>query len=295
MQFFFDFFQNHKILASVFVVFFLFWLVFFSCYLFFLLKSRREGVPPPPKGERRKIKKIPLWKNLFVLLPKRLVCDYNSRDPDAFIHKGVIIFTGRQGKGKTIAMAQQIMQWQYEFPKCKVITNFAYTMQDDELKHWRQLTDYTNGVYGVIAAMDETQNWFSSNQSKDFPPEMLQVVTQNRKNRRVILGTAQSFNRLSKPLREQTTEVRKCMTLFGALTVVVRQEPEVDAATGEVLRYRMLGVYYFVHTDEIRNCYDTYRVVETLSNSGFQPRAPLSSAAAGEAPRLTVSASRRKA
>ncbi len=79
-----------------------------------------------------------------------------------------------------------------------------------------------NGIRGVIVCMDEMQNWFSSNQSKDFPPQMLEVVTQNRKNRRVIMGTAQSFNRLAKPLREQATEVRKCCTLFGCVTIVHR-------------------------------------------------------------------------
>ena len=206
-----DFVNDHPVWSGLICGVLAFVGVFYLCLLFFYIQNRRAGVPPPPKGERRKIKKIPLWKNLFVLLPKRLVADYNARDPDTFTHKGVIVFTGRQGKGKTIAMAHQILQWQYEFPKCKVITNFAYTKQDDELKHWRQLTDYSNGPYGVIASMDEMQNWFSSNQSKDFPPEMLQTVTQNRKNRRVILGTAQSFNRLAKPLREQATEVRNVL------------------------------------------------------------------------------------
>lgn len=245
--------------------------VFYLCWLFFYIQNRRAGVPLPPKGERRKIEKIPFWKNVFYLLPKRLVDDYFATDPDAFTHQGCIIFTGRQGYGKTIAMAHQIAQWSYEFPKSKVLTNFAYVGQHAELNHWKQLITYTNGQYGVISAIDEMQNWFSSNQSKDFPPEMLEVITQNRKNRRVILGTAQSFNRLSKPIREQATEVRKCRTFFKAVTFVLRQQPELDS-TGEVVRWRNLGMYYFVHTDEIRNSYDTYRVIESLAKSGFQPR-----------------------
>ena len=44
-----------------------------------------------------------------------------------------------------------------------------------------------NGINGVIVVMDELQNWFSSNDSKNFPPEMLSVITQNRKNRRMVL------------------------------------------------------------------------------------------------------------
>lgn len=55
------------------------------------------------------------------------------------------------------------------------------------------LINYKNGIKGVIVLMDELQNWFSSNDSKNFPPEMLQVITQNRKNRRVILGTVKTF------------------------------------------------------------------------------------------------------
>lgn len=266
-----DFVNDHPVWSGLFCGVLAFVGFFCLCWLFFYIQNRRAGVPLPPKGERRKIEKIPFWKNVFFLLPKRLVDDYFATDPDAFTHQGCIIFTGRQGYGKTIAMAHQIAQWSYEFPKSKVLTNFAYVGQHAELNHWKQLITYTNVQYGVISAIDEMQNWFSSNQSKDFPPEMLEVITQNRKNRRVILGTAQSFNRLSKPIREQATEVRKCRTFFKAVTFVLRQQPELDS-TGEVVRWRNLGMYYFVHTDEIRNSYDTYRVIESLAKSGFQPR-----------------------
>lgn len=135
---------------------------------------------------------------------------------------------------------------------------------------WRLLLDYKNGIQGVIACIDEMQNWFSSNQSKNFPPEMLEVITQNRKNRRVIMGTAQTFNRLSKPIREQATEVRRCTTLFGCLTIVHRVVPELDSE-GNVEKWKHRGFYYFVHDEKLRSSYDTWRVIESLSKSGFQP------------------------
>ena len=31
-------------------------------------------------------------------------------------------------------------------------------------------------------------------------------------------------------------------------------------------------MYFFVHDDELRNVYDTYHVIESLSKSGFKPR-----------------------
>jgi len=137
------------------------------------------------------------------------------------------------------------------------------------LEHWSKLIDYKNGIYGVIAVLDETQNWFSSNQSKNFPPEMLQVITQNRKNRRVILGTAQNFYLLAKAIRSQTTEIRRCTTYFGALTLVRRFEPILDSE-GNVQEFKKRGFYFYVHDEDLRNSYDTYHVIESLKESGFK-------------------------
>ena len=225
------------------------------------------------KGQHNSPQKIPLWKNFFYYLPKQIITDIYARDPEFFQYQGCIIFTGRQGSGKTIAMAEQALRWRKEYPKSKCITNFDLQGQDAVLDHWRLLVGYKNGIQGVIACIDEMQNWFSSNQSKNFPPEMLEVITQNRKNRRVIMGTAQSFNRLGKPIREQATEVRRCNTFFGCLTVVHRVFPVLDS-TGEVTEWKHRGWYYFVHNKELRESYDTWKVIESLKDSGFQERQP---------------------
>lgn len=223
-----------------------------------------------PSGIHVKLKKRNFFLKLFVDAPRQIAKDYMSRNPEFFKYQGMIIFTGRQGRGKTVALARQTLDFQREYPKCKVIGNMDFKGQDEVLDHWTKLIDYKNGIQGVVAQIDETQNWFSSNQSKDFPPQMLEVITQNRKNRRVILGTAQSFNRLAKPIREQTTEIRECHTFAGCITIVIRKEPILNHA-GDVEKYKHRGFYWFVHDDEVRNCYDTYRVVESLRESGFAP------------------------
>lgn len=128
--------------------------------------------------------------------------------------------------------------------------------------------DYNNAEKGVIVGMDETQNWFSSAQSKNFPPEMLTVCTQNRKNRRIILGTAQSFYLLAKAIRTQCTEIRECYTFFGCLTVVRRLEPALDFE-GNIAELKKKGYYFFVHNKELRESYDTYKCISALSDSGF--------------------------
>ncbi len=221
------------------------------------------------KGEHRPQKKPSFFQRIFVQFPRQLVADLYSREADFFPYQGLIVYTGRQGSGKTSTMVHDMMQIQKEFPRCKVITNFSYVKEDRPLKHWRPLIKYKNGRYGIIACLDELQNWFNSNQSKNFPPEMLQVITQNRKNRRVIFGTAQNFYLLAKAIRSQAVEVRDCMTLFGCLTIVHRKLPILDAA-GDVVEWKNRGFYFFVHNEELRNSYDTYKVIDSLADSGFK-------------------------
>lgn len=229
------------------------------------------------KGEKRKPgirirqKKRSLLLRLFWDAPKQYVRDMYDMPPDFFRYQGLVIFEGRQGSGKTSALVHFIMSMQKEYPLAKCLTNINYKYQDEKLEHWMQLIDYKNGKQGVIVGMDETQNWFGSNQSRNFPPEMLTVVTQNRKNRRIIGGTAQNYNLLAKPIRTQCTEVRKCLTLAGCVTFVFRREPYLNAE-GDVEKWKYRGMYMFVHDKQLRESYDTYEVVENLAKSGFQEK-----------------------
>lgn len=166
------------------------------------------------KGNHVLVKQEGFLKKLLVLFPKRFTDDLFEKDPEFFKYQGLVIFEGRQGSGKTMSMVEYIKRMSKEYPLAKVTTNFGLTSQTKELKDWRMLIDYKNGKQGVIVGMDELQNWFSSNDSKNFPGEMLGIITQNRKNRRIILGTSQNFYLLAKAIRSQATEVRRCTTLF---------------------------------------------------------------------------------
>lgn len=221
------------------------------------------------KGSSNVVKKDSFIKKLFYKLPKQVVDDYFQRDGDFFPYQGCVIFEGRQGAGKTISMIEFARRMQQEFPKAKCITNLGYTHEDIELKDWRMLLNYKNGIQGVIVCIDELQNWFSSNDSKNFPPEMLEVITQNRKNRRILLGTSQNFYLLAKAIRSQATEVRRCTTFLGALTLVRRFEPILDSE-GKVVEWKKRGWYFFVHDKELRESYDTYKVINRLSEVGFK-------------------------
>lgn len=221
------------------------------------------------RGSVRRLKKRGILKRILWDAPRRYVEDIYNRKPDYFRPQGLIIFTGRQGNGKTSAMMQYAIELLDTYPKAKCLSNTKFAYQTAPLKHWHQLLNFKNAHKGVIVIMDELQNWFGSNQSRNFPPEMLGVITQNRKNRRVILGTAQNFYLLAKAIRSQCTEIRQCITLAGVLTIVIRREP-ICNEDGDVKEMKFRGMYFFVHNQRLRDSYDTYAVVEALGKSGFQ-------------------------
>lgn len=242
--------------------------IFFIVCTIFIIKGLFQG-KRIKRGERRRLRNPNLLVKLFWLTPKQFVDDLFNKPPDFFEEQGIIIFEGRQGMGKTISMVKYMRDLQYEFPLAKTTTNLAYTEEDKPLKNWTMLIDFKNGFKGVIVAMDELQNWFSSNDSKNFPPEMLSVITQNRKNRRLILGTSQNFYLLAKAIRSQATEVRRCATYLGCFTIVRRLEPILDSE-GNVMEWKKRGMYCFVHDKELRDSYDTWKVIENLKTSGFK-------------------------
>ena len=67
--------------------------------------------------------------------------------------------------------------------------------------------------------------------------------------------------------------MRRCTTLLGCLTIVRRAEPILDSE-GNVAEWKKRGMYFFVHNKKLREAYDTYKVIENLSKSGFKEPLP---------------------
>ena len=237
------------------------------CFVWFLIFKYHHKMEFKPSSVRVQ-KKRPLFKQLFVDLPRRYVMDIYEREPDFFRPQGIHMFCGEQGCGKTMACVEMMLRYRKMYPASKMITNFAVAGEDDELSQWQQLLDYTNDKKGVIVGIDEIQNWFMSGKNQ-LPEGMLEVATQNRKNRRVICCTAQVFTRVNKGLREQVTNVYEPHTFLGCFTVVVKKKYKFNSE-GVVESSKVKGMYCFVHTDELRSAYDTYKVIHTLAKEGFK-------------------------
>jgi ATP-dependent Clp protease ATP-binding subunit ClpX len=238
--------------------------VFWFIYWVFIKKVRIK------KGKYSYVGYGSFLKRLFIDFPKQLIIDWLKRDPDFFREYGIHIVAGEQGSGKTITVAYMLMRFQKMYPKLKVKTNFNYVYQDGEINHWHDVIASENGIYGEIDVIDEVQNWFNSLQSKDFPIEMMTEITQQRKQRKCIIGTSQVFTRVAKPIREQTYVLYEPVTIAGCLTIVRKYKPEISADSGIPDSRKYLGTFFFVHSKELRESYDTYLKIEKMAKEGFK-------------------------
>lgn len=122
---------------------------------------------------------------------------------DGFPFSGIYIFCGGQGTGKTLHAVDFILQLRRSFPDTLLVSNIPLAI--DGVIPYKGLSDFdlNNGTKGIIYLLDEIQSLYSSMQSQHVGDSQLYVWAQNRKNRRVIIGTTQRFSRVAKPIREQ--------------------------------------------------------------------------------------------
>lgn len=122
----------------------------------------------------------------------------------------------------------------------------------DMLKH------VCNNEYGVIYFIDELHLELNSLESKNIDIEVMVEISQQRKQRKHIVGTSQIFMRLAKPLREQIYDVVLCHKYFNC----IQFNKYIDGSTArEVdgkLEAEVKGRYIWFHSPDMYEQYDTY-------------------------------------
>lgn len=130
---------------------------------------------------------------------------------DGFPYGGLWVFTGAQGAGKTLLLMHMVRTIHEQYPKALIVTNISvFGIPCIPYSGIGDFDKYVNGADGVIFIIDEIQSLFNSLESAKMPLSQVTVWSQNRKNRRLILGTSQRFTRMGKPVREQVTWHYEC-------------------------------------------------------------------------------------
>jgi len=217
-----------------------------------------------------KFKKRNPFMAIFYDFPRQFVTDRFNKEDFEFNEYGLHMICGEQGSGKSSFMIWMLNKWKILYPESKCATNMGYKYEDDVLGDWQELIGRNNGKKGQIEVIDEIQTWFNSNASGNFPPEMLGEISQQRKQRKCIVGTAQVFSRIAKPLREQTHFIYMPMTFCGCLTVV-RSTKRKYWNNDKQKFTKYTGFMFFVHNPFLRESFDTYKKIEKYVEEGFKP------------------------
>lgn len=200
--------------------------------------------------------------------------NFNKEHPNYFYPCGLTAFVGPQGSGKTLSAVNYVRNLIKIYPNVMVVSNLDLTFlnEDDELSfHFIDADDffrYKNGEEGVIFLIDEIQLYFNSLQSKNINIDVINFISQQRKQRAHIVATSQVFGRMAKPLREQFDSVILCKNYFGLiakLMIIDRDSIDSNESTGTNINAKVKKTIWNIMSPEMWNWYDTYKVIEGTS------------------------------
>lgn len=201
---------------------------------------------------------------------------FRKEHPEYFPLDGITVFCGPQGSGKTLSMVQFAYNLAKAFPKLVICTNVylhdfpnpdrIVPFLDDST-----LSDVNNGYAGVLFLIDEIHVLYNSLESKNIDPSVMSQICQQRKQRKMIVGTSQVFGRIAKPFREQFRWAICCRCAFGflQLNTIVDGERSVSMADGSVNAVTV-GRSFWFHTPCNYQLYDTYAQVHKVERKKEQ-------------------------
>lgn len=214
----------------------------------------------------------------IVLLPYLIFRKIKDNKEQQLRLYGIYGFFGLPGKGKTMAMCNELRDLRKKYGKdIYIMTNFCYEDEDFVFSSWKDLLK--NYDKPLVCAWDEVQNEFNSRDFKSFPIALLTLLTQVRKKNGIqILYTAQRWHFVDKNFRSLSFGCYECNTLLGCYTITKMYDPiDYDNLCSNSdyekrRRIRALRTDSFVQTESLRNCYDSYKMLETAMSKEYMER-----------------------
>jgi len=225
--------------------------------------------------------------------------DY-SNDPDQFKLFGIQVFFGEQGSGKTITCKAVLDEVHRSYPKALICSNLvlkdlkAIKFNEDATtllkilanekldtnQHYIQfgsivelefiLKYVKRGKFGKIVLIDEIQNYFNNQESKNVPMWVIEQAAQNRKQSTLVLATSQDYDQIAKPIRRRTMNAIKCATYGlpftrGAIFTMykVYNAKTLEFKDDQVIADKSKKIGFYWHSKALRDSFDTLQVIFT--------------------------------
>lgn len=189
---------------------------------------------------------------------------FYKEHPTYFRPDGLLMFCGAQGAGKTLSAVQYVRDLSWTYPKVVICTNVDIEGLNPvcrvvEYDGLHCLTSIENGYEGVIYLIDEIHLEFNSLESKNIPIEVMVEVSQQRKQRKHIVGTSQQFMRLAKPFREQVRNLVLCRNILGCIQINKLVDGDTIHEKDGHIQMEVKKRSIWFHTPDLYDSYDTYK------------------------------------
>lgn len=215
---------------------------------------------------------------VICLFPFLLYKSIKDRKGQGIHLYGIYGYFGLPGKGKTMAMCHKLQELRKQYgDQIYIMTNFCYGDEDFSFTGWKDLLkEYDKPL---VVAWDEVQNEFNSRDFKSFPIALLTILTQVRKKNGIqILYTAQRWHFVDKNFRSLSFGCYECNTICGCFTIIRMYDP-VDydnlcsnSDYDKRKRIHPIKTDSFLQSDDLRNCYDSYKMLETAKSKEYMDR-----------------------
>lgn len=196
---------------------------------------------------------------------------FRKEHPDYFEPDGLLVACGAQGSGKTLTVVNYIMQLSFWYPKMVLVTNIDIlglpkTIKVIKYTNLNQLITFfeivNNGEYGVVYLVDEIQVLFNALLKRGQSVQVLEVISQQRKQRKHIVGTAQIFMKIDKVFREQMRNVILCKNYLGFFQYnQVVNGSEILEESGKPSFNQIKARRFWFHSPEMYKRYDTSAII----------------------------------
>ena len=192
-------------------------------------------------------------------------------NPDYFDPDGLICFCGSQGSGKTLSAVQTVKKVLSEYPKAIFCSNLQVHGISQEIipfTDYSQIEQLDNGLQGVVFLIDEIQVVWNCIESKNIPITEIGTLCQNRKSRRLVIGTSQVYGRVAKAIREQYKYVVLCRKILKYIQFNTVVDPCAGGYTSEDdghFEGEIIKKSIFFHSPEAYKSYDTLNKIEKIS------------------------------
>lgn len=195
---------------------------------------------------------------------------------------GIYQFVALPGQGKTMSMVAHIERFIQDMEEQKkpyvIATNFTYSHANYYIEHWLDMVNIAKDCYkrkiACLIAFDEIHVTFDSSDWKDFPPEMLALLSFNRKYGLQFCCTSQIYERIPKKIRDIANYTVICKNICNAdrwfrcyYFDKCDYEVEFDGK-----RKKCKFIKEFIADDDFYALYDTLEQVDNMIKSAKEEK-----------------------